>query len=213
MSERFRLDHNSPEIQYLCQKDKRLAKLISMVGPIDYSTHDNSYAFLVHEIIEQMLSSKIAYRIFSRLESLCDGVVSPERMLLLSDEEIKGTGTSMRKVHYIRGLTDAALAGLLEPERFSSMSDEEVMIELTTIRGIGNWTAKMFLIFELNRLDVLPFEDGAFQQVFKWLYNTNDLSPKNIRKKCDRWKPYSSCASRYFYHALDEGFTSEDFQI
>ena len=89
MSETVTLDMNSPPIQYLCKKDKRLAKVIRMVGPISYSPHeDDPYRFLIHEIIEQMLSVKAGQKIFSRLEDLCDGNVDPDNISLLTDEQM-----------------------------------------------------------------------------------------------------------------------------
>ena len=92
MTEIITLDINSPPIQYLCKKDKRLAKVISMVGPITYSPHeDDPYRFLIHEIIEQMLSVKAGQKIFSRLEELCAGNVNPDNISALTDEQIRGT--------------------------------------------------------------------------------------------------------------------------
>lgn len=81
------------------------------------------------------------------------------------------------------------------------------MKELTRLRGIGTWSAKMYLIFTLDRKDVLPYEDVAFLQTYAWLYKTDDLRPAAIIKRCKKWKPYSSIAARYFYYALDMGLT------
>lgn len=159
------LDMNTSSVQYLCLKDKRLAKVISMVGSITYVPHDeDTYAFLIHEIIEQMLSVKAGQKIYGRLEDLCDGKVTPERITALSDDEIRGTGTSSSKVRCIRSVTEAVLCGDLDFDKMNTLSDEEVICSLTKLHGIGNWTAKMFLMFVLNRPDVLPVEDGAFLQ-------------------------------------------------
>jgi DNA-3-methyladenine glycosylase II len=88
------LNEQSEAIQYLCKKDKRLAKVISMVGPITYETHDEPFAFLIHEIIEQMLSIKAGAKIYGRLEELCNGSITPKNISLLSDEQIKSIGIS-----------------------------------------------------------------------------------------------------------------------
>ena len=150
------LDMNTPSVQYLCKKDKRLAKVISMVGPISYVPHEeNTYSFLIHEIIEQMLSVKAGQKIYGRLEDLCNGKVMPERITALSDDEIRGTGTSSSKVRCIRSLTKAVLSGDLNFGKMDALSDEEIISSLTRIHGIGNWTAKMFLIFVLNLLIIL----------------------------------------------------------
>lgn len=205
---------HSPEVQYLCRRDKRLAKLIAMVGDMRVNSHkENTFSFLVHEIIEQMLSVKAGRRIFNRLEDLCNGEVTPERISVLSDEQIRSTGTSNAKVEYIRNITEATAQGFLNEERFLEMSDNEVIKELTSIRGIGQWTAKMYLMFVLERPDVLPVEDGAFLQVYRWLYKTDDTTPQSVKAKCKKWSPYSTTASRFFYRALDSGLTKTEFHL
>lgn len=105
------LNENSPGVKYLCAKDKRLAKAISMVGTISYIPHDDEYAFLIHEIIEQMLSIKAGRQIYERLEALCSCRITPQRVSELSDATIRSTGTSNAKVSYIRNITDAVLSG------------------------------------------------------------------------------------------------------
>ena len=175
MSELRRLCLDSPEVQYLCGKDKRLAKLISMVGEISYRLHDeNSYAFMVHEVIEQMLSIKAGQRIYERLETLCGGEVTPQSIDALTDEELRSTGTSAPKVDYIRCVTKAYHNGVLDDNRLRKMTDSDVISELTSIRGVGRWTAKMYLMFVLDRPNLLPVEDVAFLQVYRWLYKTDD---------------------------------------
>lgn len=207
------LNAASPEIQYLCKKDKRLAKLISMVGPISYEVHDDQYEFIVHEIIEQMLSIKAGNKIFSKLVYLCRGKVTPETVSKLTDEEIKSIGTAASKVSYIRSVTDATLDGSLDYKVLETMTDDEVFSKLTAIKGIGKWTANMYLIFVLNRMDILPTNDAAFLQTYKWLYKTDNPSDASIRKRCKKWKPHSSIAARFLYRALDNGLTKEEFHL
>lgn len=208
------LCQSSPEILYLRQKDKRLSKIISSIGDLSYTVPEgDGYSFVIHEIIEQMLSSKAGQVIYNRLESLCGGDVSPESISQLTDDEIKGIGTSRPKLRCIREFTEFTKQGFLDKERFLSLSDSEVLKSLTSVRGIGNWTAKMYLIFVLNRPNILPFEDRAFLQVFSWLYKTSDCSPDIVQRKCRKWAPYSSIASRYFYRALDTGMTNQEFHL
>ena len=214
MSEVITLDINSPPVQNLCTKDKRLAKVIEMVGTITYSPHDEDpFAFLIHEIIEQMLSVKAGAKIYSRLLDLCGGNITPTTITDLTDEELKSIGTSQNKVSYIRALTDAVNNKELCFDLLVNLTDNEVIKELTRIKGIGNWTANMYLIFVLNRDDILPVEDVAFLQSYKWLYKTEDTTHESIRKRCKKWKPYSSIASRFLYRALDNGFTKNEFHL
>ena len=185
-----------------------------MVGPITYRKYDeNPYAFLVEQILSQMLSARVADVIAGRLIALCGGTLTPDAIRALSDEQIRGVGTSNAKVRFIRALTEAVDSGALDFAALPGLSDAEVMKALTAVRGIGTWSAKMYLLFVLDRPDVLPFEDVAFLQGYGWAYNTRDFSPAAVRKKCAKWKPYSSIAARFMYRALDKGLTKEEFHL
>ena len=215
MTELVTYDLSSPEIQYLCAKDKRLAKVISVIGPISYAKREagDAYAFLVHEIIEQMLSAKAGNAIYRRLEALCGNNVCPDAINRLTDEEIRSIGTANSKVGFIRNLTNVVLSGELCFECLESLPDRQVMDSLMTVKGIGTWTAKMYLLFVLDRKDILPYEDVAFIQSYQWLYKTPDRNAAAIKKKCKKWSPYSSLAARYLYRALDTGLTKEEFHL
>ena len=213
MAEVHILNKQHPAVQYLCRKDKRLAKLIDMVGEIEYRTQPDYFARLVRSIINQMLSNKAAHVIGGRVAALCGGSITPENLLKLDREQLRGAGLSYTKADNILGIAKAATDGSLDFTNFPDMTDEEAMKELTRLRGIGTWSAKMFLIFTLNRMDVLPYEDVAFLQTYAWLYKTKDLQPASIIKRCKKWKPYSSIAARYFYYALDMGLTKQEFHL
>ena len=120
---------------------------------------------------------------------------------------------SNAKVQSIQNLADAVKQNKLCLNDLATLSDELVIKTLTQLRGIGSWTAKMYLIFVLDRQDILPFEDGAFIQSYKWLYRTDDTSPDAVRSRCKKWKPYSSLAARYLYRALDMRLTKEEFHL
>lgn len=214
MADIITINSKSESIIHLCKKDKRLAKVIDMVGPITYSPYgDDPYAFLVHEIIEQMLSIKAGAKIYGRLQDLCNGDISPRVISQLSNEQLKTIGTSTNKVLYIRALTDSIISGSLSLDKLAALEDKDVIKQLTCIKGIGLWTAKMYLIFVLNRPDVLPTEDVAFLQSYKWLYKTDDTSRDSVLKRCKKWSPYSSIAARYLYRALDEGLIKKEFHL
>lgn len=215
MSQVITYDMTSPEIVYLCKKDKRLAKVISMVGPISYKKRElsDAYSFLVHEVIEQMLSIKAGKKIFDRVVELCDGNLCPEAIDHTTIDALRSTGTSVSKARSIKSITAAILTGGLVLEDLESMNNEEVTAKLTQIHGIGPWTAKMYLLFVLGRPDILPYEDGAFLQSYRWMYKTEDCSPAAVKKRCQKWMPYSSLASRFLYRALDYGLVKEEFHL
>lgn len=196
---------DSPEIQALCEADARLALVIRHYGDLSYTPHPDPFSHTVENIIGQMLSSKAADAIAARLYTLCGGKLTPTAILRLDKPLLRGIGLSGQKSEYIM-----LMAALLhdKPDFFDTLidlPDVEVIKKLTALRGIGTWSAKMYLIFVLNRLDVLPYEDGAFLQAYKWLYATDDVKPHSIIKRCEPWKPYSSLAARYLYRALDSG--------
>ena len=131
----------------------------------------------------------------------------------MSDREIKSIGTAKTKVRYIREITNAILNSALDLEELSNLEPEVAFQKLTSIRGIGNWTAKMYLLFVLESPDILPYEDVAFLQSYRWMYKTDDVSKQSIIRRCSKWKPYSSYASRYLYRALDMGLTKQEFHL
>ncbi len=152
-----------------------------MVDPIQCSLHtDSSYSFLIHEIIEQTLSVKAGQKIYARFEELCCGEVKPNRVSQLPIDEIREAGMSKSKARSILALTSAIIDRSIDLDSLCKMSGKEVIKQLTSIHGIGNWTAKMYLLFVLGRPDVLPYEDGTFLQTYRWLYKSSDCSPKVV---------------------------------
>lgn len=207
-------DQTSPEIQYLSQRDKHLGKVIQMLGPLDYQLITNGYGFLVSQIIGQMLSNKVAAVLTNRLLRQCPaGRLTPAAIDQLSDQAIRSIGVSHTKVATIRTLTTAIMAGTINLERYRNLSDQAIITDLTRLKGIGPWSAKMYLIFSLDRPNILPFEDGAFLQGYGWVYKTTDYRRAAVEKKCRKWRPYSSLAARYLYHARDAGLTKHPFHL
>lgn len=207
------LSQDSDAIIYLSQKDKHLAKVISMVGDITYETYNDYYAFLIHEIIEQMLSIKASAKIYSRFVVLCNGDITPEQINQLTDSEIKSIETANSKVKSIRELTNAILQSKINFDEYKYMSDNDFITSLTSIYGIGTCTTKMFFIFSLNRSNVLPYEDVAFLQGYKWVYSINETDYSSVHKKCRKWSPYASIATRYMYKAVDLELTKNKFHL
>lgn len=201
---------DSPEIQALCEADARLALVIKHYGDLSYTPHPDPFTHTVENIIGQMLSNKAADAIATRLYKLCGGELTPASILRLDIPSLRGIGLSGQKSEYIM-----LMAELLQnkPDFFDTLvhlPDIEIIKKLTALRGIGPWSAKMYLIFVLNRLDVLPYEDGAFLQSYKWLNETDNIKSSSIIERCEMWKPYSSLAARYLYRALDSGMTRDE---
>ena len=126
------ISQNTPAIQYLCRTDSRLAQAIQMIGPITYSNHDNNpYAFIVHEIIEQMLSIKAGKKIYDRLEVICDGTITPTSVNQLTDEQLRSTGTSIAKVGYIRTIKTDIFTKASIIDELTYLPDDRVINKIT----------------------------------------------------------------------------------
>lgn len=205
------LNNQHPAVQYLKGKCPIISKVIDLVGDIDYEVWSDGYEFVVHEIVEQMLSTKAGNAIFRRLKEICGGIVSVDRICKLSDEQIRSTGMANSKVRYIRNFTEAIVNKDINLKDLEPLEDSEIMKILMTVKGIGQWTSKMYLIFVLDRPNVLPIEDAAFLQSYKWAFNTTDISKQAIENNCRNWHPYKSIASRFMYRALDMGFVKQPF--
>ena len=197
-------------ISYLKARDKRLAKVIEHIGvlrPSTYNSSNDSFLFLTREIVGQMISASVKKVILSRLDVLCHNKITAETIRELTIEQLRNIGLSKAKSVYILNLAQIVIREEIDFDGLAELSDDKVLETLMSIKGIGSWTAKMYLLFFLQREDVLPYEDGAFLQAYKWLYNTTVIRPESIKRKCKRWKPYTSIGARYMYRALDTGLT------
>ena len=198
-----RIDSN--EIIFLKKADNKLSLIIDKVGDLEYELYKDSYSFLVFTIIGQMLSNEIGDKLFQRLEIRCGGAINPFSINNLSDEELISIGISKRKANAIRLLTTKAINESDFLNNLQGKNDQEITDSICSIPGVGPWTAKMLLIFVLDRMDVLPYEDGAFVAAFSKVYKIEDKTrdKRKIRKLCKKWSPYASIASRYLYRFYD----------
>lgn len=206
------LKRSSAEISFLCSVDNKLAKAIDLVGDLTYRLHLDPYIFLIETIISQMLSNKVAAILIQRMHQLSDTPLSPEIVLRITTEELRAIGLSNQKAEYIQLLTKSVISNQLNFSALINLSDDEIIKQLTALRGIGNWSAKMYLIFHLNRPNVIPYEDGAFIQAFSWLYSINHPPKSEIENIAKRWSPHASIAARYLYKLLDKGYTNLSFE-
>ena len=203
----MKIQLDDSRIIYLSRNDERLKTVINLIGPIEIKKHTDGYKFLIREIVGQMLSNKVSDVMVLRLKNLCGGEITLNKIRNLTFEQLKSIGISTAKVQYINALTETLIGQPDFLKAISNLDDKEALNCLKTIRGIGSWTSKMYLLFVLQREDILPYEDGAFLQSFKWLYETEDTSKESVISVCKNWSPYSSTAARYMYRVLDAGYT------
>ena len=136
-----------------------MARIIEQVGPFKPSYHEPTFRALARSIVFQQLAGAAARTIFNRLEAACNGHVTPTAILKLSDAQLRAVGLSKQKLSYIRSLAELTQSGEIDFEKLPAMSDEDIIEHLTRVKGIGRWTAQMFLIFALGRDDVFPVDD------------------------------------------------------
>jgi len=191
-------------INHLTQSDPVLAAIIERVGHYRMKFGEPTFHSLAESILYQQLNGKAAAIIFDRFTALAGDPLKPEGILRLTDAQMRGVGLSRQKTAYLRDLSGKTAAGLLEFERMSEMSDEDVIAHLTQVKGIGVWTAHMFLMFTLQRPDVLPVGDYGIQAAIKKHYKKRKWpKPAVITKIAKPWRPYRSIACWYLWRSLD----------
>lgn len=192
---------------HLARNDPLLAPVIAHAGLCTIRPNTDYYSALVESIIGQQLSVKAAAKIEERFKALFPETVPlPEHILAKPDEELRAVGLSNAKVKYIKSLAEHIQEGKLELNKLNTLSNDEIIQELTAVKGIGEWTAHMFLMFAMARLDVLPVGDLGIKLGIQKLYDLDHLpSPAEITKiaKQNNWHPYESVASWYIWHAKD----------
>jgi DNA-3-methyladenine glycosylase II len=193
--------------QHLTDNDPVLAPIIADQGLPNIQPHTNYYWELIDSIISQQLSVKAAASIEKRFQKLFDAAFpAPEAILEKSIEELRSVGLSQAKANYIRDLAEHILEGRLSFDKINTMSNDEITAMLTDVKGIGEWTAHMFLIFSMGRLDILPVGDLGIRNGIRKLYGFKDIpTPDQIKKLAqkNKWHPYESAASWYIWQSLD----------
>ncbi|WP_414837257.1 DNA-3-methyladenine glycosylase family protein [Candidatus Nanosalina sp. VS9-1] len=181
------------------REDEKLRPLIEEHGELELEASENPFERMVTSIVNQQLSTQSAEAIRSRLFDNFE--ISPEALLDADKEELADVGLSRQKIDYIRSAARHFIEDDLSVEKFSNMSDEEVIDELTDIHGVGDWTAKMFMISVLAREDVFPVEDLGIRRAMEEVYGLE--SRGEMREKAEDWRPYRGLASRYLWRAVD----------
>ena len=189
---------------YLTKADSAMGVVIERYDIIEYELRTDYLSALLANIVGQQLSGKVADVIWRRFEALMDGGLTAEKVLAADDEKLRGVGMSRNKAAYVKNIARAVVVGSLTLDGFGNMSDEAIIGQLTAIKGIGAWTAEMFLIFSLGRLDIFSKGDGGLVRAINNLYgNGSELTVKERLAVSENWKPFRSIASLYLWRSLD----------
>ena len=191
-------------IVHLKKSDPVLAALIERVGPFRMNYDEPGFHHLAEAIVYQQLHGKAAATIFKRLTDLAGSPLRPEGILKLSEVQLRGVGLSKQKLSYLRDLAAKTQSGELNFTQLPALPDAEVIEKLTQVKGIGVWTAHMFLMFALRRPDVLPTGDLGIQMAIRKHYNKRKLpKPLQMEKIAKCWSPYRSVACWYLWRSMD----------
>jgi DNA-3-methyladenine glycosylase II len=196
-------------VRFLKRADPVLARVIERVGPcrLTLRTEGTHYDALTRSIVFQQLSGKAASTIFSRFHALYeDGRPTPDGVLGTSDERLRSAGLSRQKIAYLRDLSTKVADDSLPLHEIHTMTDDDVIDHLVQVKGIGRWTAQMFLMFRLGRPDVLPELDLGIQNAIRRAYRMRKRpTPTHVKKVGGKWSPHSTVACWYLWRSLENG--------
>ena len=189
----------------LARRDPVLRDLIKRHGPCGLADaqHEDAFTALTHAIISQQLSTKAAATIARRFDSLFQGPPTPAALAKIDDAQLRAVGFSSQKVRYVRDLSARVADGSLPLNTVNELADEDVIQSLTQVKGIGRWTAEMFLMFRLHRPDVLPVDDLGILKAVQRAYGLRKMPrPERLTKIGEPWRPYRSVACWYLWASL-----------
>jgi DNA-3-methyladenine glycosylase II len=191
-------------VNHLKKSDPILCAIIERVGPFRMEYGPPEFHSLAESILYQQLNGNAAATIFKRFTALAGEPLTPEGILKLTDEQLRSVGLSKQKSAYLKDLAMKTRDGLLDFTKLQDLPDEEVIKHLTQVKGIGIWTAQMFLMFTLKRPDVLPTGDYGLQAAIKKHYRKRKMpKPKDMEKIARAWSPYRSIACWYLWKSMD----------
>jgi DNA-3-methyladenine glycosylase II len=191
-------------INHLKKSDPILGAIIERVGPCRMEFGPPEFHSLAEAIVYQQLNGKAAVTIFNRFADVAGKPVTPKGILKLTDQQMRAVGLSKQKTSYLRDLAQRADSGQLDFSKLQEQSDEDVIKHLTQVKGVGVWTAQMFLMFTLRRPNVLPTGDFGVQMAIKKHYKKRKMpKPPMMEKIAGPWEPYRSIACWYLWRSLD----------
>lgn len=195
--------YGQKELDYLKKKDKKLGLVIDRIGMIEREVIPDLFTALIYSVISQQISAKAATTVWTRLQQRL-GEITPETIATTPVGEIQQCGLSFRKSSYIQGIGTTILKGELDLDALVSLPEDDVIRQLSSLRGVGKWTAEMLLIFSMERKDIVSFDDLAIQRGMKAVYQLNDLSREQFDRYRNRYSPYGTVASLYLWAASHE---------
>ena len=194
----------------LLKRDKKMQDLINKFGRPEFNQGQDYFQSLMRSIVFQQLSGKAAQTIYERLVSLIPKTsnLCPNEVLKLDKDEMRKAGLSFQKINYVNNLSDYFENNSFQKKDVERMTDEKISKELIQIKGIGQWTIDMFLMFTLNRPDILPYKDLGIQKGIMKILNMKNLPSKKEMENCSRkWRPYRTIACWYLWKMADDKFT------
>ena len=190
--------YGETEISYLKDKDKKMAEVIEQIGFIKREVDTDLFSAVIHHIVGQQISTKAQETIWKRMSDSL-GTVNAENILEVEPAQLQSLGMSFRKVEYIRDFADKVYSGAFDLAAVSEMNDQDAIKELSSLKGIGVWTAEMILLFGLQRPDIFSFDDLAIQRGLRMVYHHRKIDRKLFEKYRRRFRPYCSVASLYLW--------------
>ena len=190
-------------MRHIQKQDPVLGKVVRSISPIDFEMDDGHYEALVGAIIYQQLAGAAARAILERFKKIYGGKIpDPKQYLSTPESKLRASGLSPQKISYIRDLCERIVKGSLDLPSLTHLPDEMAVERLDEIRGVGRWTAEMFLLFVLGRKDVLPVDDLGVQKAVKRIYHLRKLpSKKKFEQLAKNWHPYCSIATLYLWRS------------
>ena len=200
--------YSQKELDYLSARDPLLGGVIRAVGFIERTVEENVFSAVVHHIIGQQISMRAQETVWRRLQELL-GEVTPDTLADADTEAVKGCGMTYRKADYIRDFAQKVRSGEFDVEALRAMEDSEAVKALSALRGVGEWTAEMLLLFCLRRADVLSYGDLGIRRGMMKLYGWTTMTRAQFEECRERYSPYGSVASFYLW-AVNGGALSEE---
>ena len=193
-------------LNHFKESDPAMAAVIKQIGPLQLQRNRNYFVVLCKSIVSQQISTSAAHTIYLRFHELFQGgSPTPGRLVAMSAETLRGAGLSRQKAAYLHDLSQRFLDGSIRSRQLAYLNNEEVIDCLTQVHGIGRWTAEMFLIFSLNRMQILPAGDLGLRAAVQKIYGMNALpSLKQLHTIGQRWHPLETVATWYCWRLLDD---------